>query len=161
MVCFIPSPGETIPHLAKGMVQPFAVAAGGVTQAGGAAAAFAPTPEIHLALKDFAFALSKPLTAGKHVIHVMNEGTQDHEAVFVKLAPGKHVTDFGTYIMTGMKGESPATAMDGMASMSKGRTAMFTANLTPGRYALICFAPDAKTGKAHMELGMTSEFEVK
>jgi hypothetical protein len=34
-------------------------------------------------------------------------------------------------------------------------------NFTPGHYALICFVPDAKDGKAHFMHGMTQDFDVK
>jgi len=160
IACFIPSPGSETPHMMKGMIQPLTVA-GGVAQAGGTFAA-TPAPTVHLVMKDYGFAFSKPLTAGKTVIHVMNEGPQEHEAIFVKLAPGKHVADFATWATTGvMKGPPPAMPVDGMAGMSKGRTGIFTANLTPGTYALLCFAPDSKDGKPHSMHGMTSEFVVK
>jgi len=162
MACFIPSPGDATPHMMKGMIQPFTVsAAGGITQAGSTSIA-TPTPDVHLVLKDYGFAFSKPLHAGKNVIHVMNEGPQEHEAIFVKLAPGKHVADFNTWATTGkMKGPPPAMPVDGMAAMAKGRTGIFTANLTPGTYALTCFAPDVKDHKEHSMHGMSTEFVVK
>src|SRR5947208_865571 len=118
ILCFINSPGDSVPHFMKGMIQPLTVsAAGGVTQAGAASIA-APTPEVHLVLKDYGFVFSKPLHAGKNVVHVMNEGTQDHEAILVKLAPGKHIADFNTWATTGgMKGPPPAMPVDGMAAM--------------------------------------------
>jgi hypothetical protein len=162
IACFIPSPGDPTPHVMKGMIQPLTVtAASGVAQSG-ASSADAPTPAVHLVLKDYGFALSKPLHAGKNVIHVMNEGPQDHEAVLVKLAPGKHIVDVNAWVTKeSMKGPPPGMPIDGMASLAKGRTGIFTANLTPGSYGLICFAPDAKDGKEHSVHGMTSEFVVK
>jgi uncharacterized cupredoxin-like copper-binding protein len=162
MACFIPSPGEAVPHLMKGMIQPLTVtAAGGVTQAG-AAFAPTPTPDVHLVIKDYGFAFSKPLKAGKTVVHVMNQGPQEHEVIFIKLAPGKHISDFNTWATTGgMKGPPPGMPVDGMAGMANGRTGIFTANLTPGTYGLTCFAPDAKDGKEHSAHGMSSEFVVK
>ena len=161
LVCYIPSPGESMPHAAKGMIQSLTVApASGVMQAGGAFAE-TPQPTVHLVMKDYGFAFSKPLTAGKHVIHVMNEGPQTHEAVFVKLAPGKTIHDFGKWAETGMQGPPPAMPVDGMANLGKGLTGIFPANITPGKYALICFVPDEKDGKSHLEHGMSMEFEVK
>ena len=80
MVCWVPSPGVPVPHMAKGMIKSLAVTApSGVTQAG---AWYLPesAPDVHLELSEYAFKLSKPLTAGKHTIHVMNTGTQEHEA---------------------------------------------------------------------------------
>jgi hypothetical protein len=162
IACFIPSPGDPTPHMAKGMIQPLTVSASaGVTQAGSTEVA-APTPDVHLVMKDYGFVLSKPLHAGKNVIHVMNEGPQDHEAVFVKLAPGKHIADVNAWVVKdAMKGPPPGQPIDGMAALAKGRTGIFTANLTPGTYGLICFAPDAKDHKEHSVHGMTSEFTVR
>jgi len=162
IACFIPSPGDSTPHFMKGMIQPLTVsAAGGVSQAGSAEVA-APIPDVHLDMKDYGFVLSKPLHAGKNVIHVMNEGPQDHEAVFVKLAPGKHIADVNAWVTKeGMKGPPPGQPIDGMAALAKGRTGIFTANLTPGTYGLICFVPDAKDQKEHSLHGMTSEFTVQ
>jgi hypothetical protein len=162
IACLIPSPGESTPHMMKGMIQPLTVtAASGVAQAG-AASIEAPKPDVHLVVKDYGFAFSKPLHAGKNVIHVMNEGPQEHEVIFLKLAPGKHIADFNAWATTGeMKGPPPAMPVDGMAGMAKGRTGIFTAHLTPGTYALTCFVPDAKDGKDHASHGMTTEFVVK
>jgi len=159
-LCMIPSPGEQMPHAAKGMVLPVTVsAAGGVTQAG---ATYAPTPapDVHLVLKDYGFAFSKPITAGKHTIHVMNEGPQDHEAIMIKLAPGKHVSDFNAWVAAQMKGPPPASLIAGNAAMAKGRTAIFTDDFTPGTYAITCYVP-APDKKLHAEHGMNLEFVVK
>jgi hypothetical protein len=162
IACFIPSPGDPAPHFTKGMIQPLTVAAASGVAQEGAAMVDAPTPTVHLDMKDYGFTLSKPLHAGKNVIHVMNEGPQDHEAVFVKLAPGKHIADVNAWVTKeGMKGPPPGMPIDGMAALAKGRTGIFTANLTPGTYGLICFAPDAKDHKEHSNHGMTSEFVVK
>jgi hypothetical protein len=163
LVCYIPSPGEKMPHMAKGMIRPMTVEKAGVVQAGRSAAATAeaPVPTIHLVMKDYGFVFSKPPTAGKHVIHVMNEGPQEHEAIFIKLAPGKTLHDFGVWVETEMKGPPPAAPVDGMSGMVNGLTGSFPANLTPGKYALLCLVPDAKDGKPHLEHGMSMEFEIK
>jgi hypothetical protein len=69
----------------------------------------------------------------------MNEGPQDHEAIMVKLAPGKTLADFNTWANTGMKGPPPAMPVTGIATMAKGRTAIITENFTPGNYAITCY----------------------
>jgi uncharacterized cupredoxin-like copper-binding protein len=162
IACFIPSPGEEKPHAMKGMYKPLTVVSGGVTQEGMATNTFGPTPQpdVHLELKDYGFTFSKPLTAGKHTFHVMNVAEQDHEVVLVRLAPGKHVSDFSSWAMTGMKGPPPAMPIDGMAAMGKGRTAIFTADLTPGTYGVVCFVSDMTDHKSHIEHGMTTEFTI-
>ena len=160
LACFIPSPGGDTPHAAKGMMAPLTVTApGGVMQAG-ASFAPTPTPDVHLVLKDYAFAFSKPITAGKHTIHVMNEGPQEHEVIMLKLAPGKHVADFNKWATTGMQGPPPAMPIAGLSGMAKGRTAIFSDDFTPGTYAITCFvsAPDKKM---HSDHGMSTEFVVK
>ena len=162
LVCWVPSPGSPVPHMAKGMIQPLTVTApGGVTQAG-APVSYLPesAPDVHLELSEYGFKLSKPLTAGKHTIHVMNTGTQEHEAVIMKLAPGKTMKDADAWFVSNMKGPSPIEATPGMAGLGKGRTGSFTTNLTPGRYGLICYIPDAKDGKPHSMHGMVQEFTV-
>ena len=160
VVCFIPSPGETAPHAMKGMIAPLTVTAGGVTQAG-AVTGPDPKPDLHLVMKEYGYQFSKPVTAGKHTIHVMNEGAQDHEAVMLRMNPGKRITDFNEWVSGSMKGPPPATTIDGIAGMATGRTAIFTADFTPGTYAIICFVGDKNDGKSHAEHGMTVEFEVK
>ena len=162
LVCWVPSPGAPVPHVAKGMIQPLTVTApGGVTQAG-TSVSYLPesTPDVHLELFDYGFKFSKPLTAGKHTIHVMNTGAQEHEAVLVKLAPGKTMKDFDAWLEGGMKGPSPATPTPGMAGLGKGRTGTFDTNLSPGAYGVVCWIPDAKDGKPHEMHGMVHEFTV-
>ena len=160
LACFIPSPGDPTPHAMKGMVMPLTVTApGGVSQAG---AAYAPTPspDVHLVVKDYGFTFSKPITAGKHTIHVMNEGPQEHEVIMLKLAPGKHVADFNKWALGDMQGPPPAMPIAGMSGMAKGRTGIFSDDFTPGTYAITCFVP-APDKKMHSEHGMSTEFVVK
>jgi hypothetical protein len=33
--------------------------------------------------------------------------------------------------------------------------------MTPGNYVMLCFLPDAKDGKPHLDHGMVKEFTVK
>jgi len=119
-----------------------------------------PTPDLHLTVADYSFKFSKPLTAGHHIIHVMNAGPQSHEVIFLQLAPGKTVQDFAKWAGTGMKGPPPAKPIDGMAGFGKGRTGTFEADITPGEYGLLCLVPDAKDGKVHAEHGMMKQFTV-
>jgi hypothetical protein len=162
LVCWVPSPGGQVPHMAQGMIQPLAVTAVGDVTRPGAAVSYVPesTPDVHLVLSDYAFKFSKPLIAGKHTIHVMNTGTQEHEAALVKLAPGKSMRDFDAWASTGMKGPAPAEPAPGMAGLGTGRTGSFDTNLTAGRYGVICWIPDAKDGKPHSMHGMVQEFTV-
>ena len=44
--------------------------------------------------------------------------------------------------------------------MRPGVTSYVRARLTPGNYMLLCFVPDAKDGKPHLEHGMVLPFSV-
>ena len=64
--------------------------------------------------------------------------------------------------MKTMQGPPPANAIGGMSGITTtDRAAIATVDLTPGNYVLVCFVPDAKDGKAHIEHGMVKEFTVK
>ncbi len=154
VICMIPGQ-DGIPHAAKGMVQPFEV-----TASSGAEAAL-PAATDTVLMKDYGFE-GRPLAAGKHTIYVENGGPQVHELVLLKLAPGKTVKDFGKWATSGgMKGPPPALPIGGIGPLDLGAHAEFDADLAAGEYAFICFVPDMKDGKPHLEHGMTQQFSVK
>jgi uncharacterized cupredoxin-like copper-binding protein len=155
MLCFIPSPGENGPHAMKGMVSPLTV----LPEASGSVM---PKGDVTVRLTDYKFAFSKPLTAGAHTITVVNDATQPHEFVLLKLNPGKRIEDFSNFVDKElMKGPPPGMPVGGLTAIDKGRSATVSVNLTPGTYGVICFAPDAKDGKGHDLHGMTTQFTVK
>jgi uncharacterized cupredoxin-like copper-binding protein len=151
LVCFVPSP-DGVPHIAKGMSRPLVVT--------GTAAASAPLPgDVEIKLTDYAFGLSKPLTAGQHVIRVVNDGHQSHEVMVIRLAPGKTAAQVAAWVEK-MDGPPPGEPMSGVAGLGVGQSASFPLTLTPGEYGLICFIPDAKDGKPHYVHGMVHQFKV-
>jgi hypothetical protein len=153
MLCLVDLP-DHVPHFAKGMVKPFKVTAAAGTPA------VAPTPDVTISLVDYNFAVKGNLTAGKHTIKIENNGPQVHEIEIIRLAPGKTMKDLGDW-MAKPDGPPPANAIGGLAATLKGGSAFYNVELTPGKYVMICFVPDAKDGKPHMEHGMVKEFEVK
>ena len=78
----------------------------------------------------------------------------------MKLAPGKTMKDLGAW-MGKPEGPPPADAIGGLVGVAKGSTGYFNVELSSGNYAMICFVPDAKDGKAHLEHGMIKEFSVQ
>jgi hypothetical protein len=86
-LCWIPSP-DGVMHATKGMVRPFEV-----TAASAAAASELPKPDVTVRLVDHHFQLSPALSPGKHTIMVENSGSQPHELVLLKMAPGKGLSD--------------------------------------------------------------------
>ena len=151
LACFVPS-GDGIPHIAKGMSRP-------LTVTGSTVAAASPAGDVEIKLTDYAFGLSTPLTAGNHVIRVVNDAQQTHEVQIVRLAPGKTGADVGAWIEK-QQGPPPGEPLSGVAGLGVGKTATFPLTLTPGNYALICFIPDAKDGKPHFVHGMIQNFKV-
>jgi plastocyanin len=155
LMCVIPTKDGT-PHVMKGMVRPLTVIGPTV---GPTAAHSLPKSDVTLTLSDYAFSWSQPLTAGQHVIHVRNVGSQAHEVELVRLAPGRTVHDLIAWVDT-RDGPPPAQPLGGVSPMRPGGEAVTTVDLTPGTYGVICFVPDAKDGKPHHAHGMTGQFVV-
>jgi uncharacterized cupredoxin-like copper-binding protein len=153
LLCLIPS-ADGVPHLAKGMIQPFEVTAGG-------AEATLPVASDTVRLGEYSFESARPLTPGQHTFLVTNSGQQPHELVLLRLAPGKTVKDFAVWATTGgMKGPPPALPLGGVAVIDPGESGVFAADLAPGDYGLICFVPDSKDGKLHLMHGMVKQITV-
>jgi hypothetical protein len=155
VLCYIPGT-DGVPHVMKGMIQAFEVTGGT-----GATAGALLTAEDTVRLADYSFETSRPLTPGRHTILVENTAAQPHELVLLRLGPGKTVDDFGKWATTGgMKGPPPAMPMGGVGAIDAGGQGVFTADLAPGDYGLICFVPDAKDGKLHLMHGMMKQIKV-
>ena len=152
VVCFVEGP-DHIPHIAKGMLKPLTVTAtpnANMTE---------PAGDVTLTLNDYTFTLSKPLVAGKQLIKVENGAAQPHEVVLVQLAPGKTMEDVAKWVAD-MKGQPPGKPIGGIPGFPKGKNAFFEATLEPGDYGMVCFLPDAKDGKPHVQHGMMKQFKV-
>jgi uncharacterized cupredoxin-like copper-binding protein len=151
LICFVDIGGP--PHFMKGMLKGLRVVA-----ATGPAAA-KPTPDVTVSLVDYNFKLSAPIRAGMRTIRVHNTGPQHHEVELVQLAPGVSATDFMKWIEK-MEGPPPGKALGGVSGLETGMSAYFTADFSPGNYALICFLPDHKDGKPHFAHGMVQQITV-
>ena len=152
VVCFVEGP-DHVPHMAKGMMRPLTVtpsANANTTE---------PAADVTLTLSDYTFALSKPLAAGKQMIKVENAAAQPHEVLLVQLAPGKTTEDVGKWVFD-MKGPPPGKPIGGIPAFVPGKHSFFEADLAPGDYGMICFVPDAKDGKPHVQHGMMKQFKI-
>lgn len=151
LICFVDIGGP--PHFAKGMVRPLLVVP---------AKANTPKPkaDVTASLVDYSFKLSAPIRAGTRTIRVVNVARQHHEVELVQLNPGVTLGQFMKW-MDKMEGPPPGKALGGVAGLEPGMSQYFTANFTPGNYALICFLPDAKDGKPHFVHGMAQQITVK
>jgi len=152
MICLVDVP-DRIPHFAKGMVRPLTVVA-----SSGAAAAW-PQSEFTITTTEYTFAIPDTIKAGMHDFTVKLAGAQPHEVVVFKFLPGKTMKDLQKWAAD-YKGPPPVTALGGVTTAMPGMQAQFVANLQPGNYVLVCFVPDIKDGKPHMEHGMVKGFVV-
>jgi hypothetical protein len=152
LICFVDIGGQ--PHFMKGMVKALQV----VAEPG--AVAPAPHADAIATLFDYNFKISSPIRAGTRTIRVVNEAKQHHEVELVQLASGASVSDFMKW-MDKMDGPPPGKALGGIAGIAPGMSQSFSADFTPGSYALICFLPDSKDGKPHFVHGMIQQIEVK
>lgn len=151
ILCVIPSTDGT-PHVAKGMVRQLTVK--------DAVSATVPlTADIDLTLSDYAFKTSVPITAGSHVIRVVNIAEQPHELALVRLNPGKTIKDFVKWAAK-PQGAAPGAWFGGTTPQSKGVTSYIVTDFAPGDYGFVCFMPDAKDGKSHHLHGMVDQFSV-
>jgi len=168
--CVIPSP-DGAPHMMKGMTRTLTVlpARGVATRtanarpargAADAATVVVPAPDVTMVLNDYNYALSRPLTAGKHVLRVRNEASQPHEVFIARLAPGKTVREALAWIEK-MDGPPPLEPVGGTAGMGRGVSNDLILDLAPGEYGLFCFVPDAKDGRPHVAHGMVKQVTVR
>lgn len=152
IICLVPGPDQ-IPHIMKGMVHPLTV----LPTAG--AAAQEPSADLVVHMQEYGYKLSAPLTAGERRLRVENDGEQPHELELVRLADGKSVVDLEKWVES-QQGPPPGEPLGGVAALAPGAQAFFSADITPGNYALICFVPDVHDGKPHFIHGMAQEITV-
>ncbi len=154
LMCWIPDKNG-VPHVALGMQKALFVRGGKPTKVSGAKA------PITITQIDYQFILSKRIESGIHTIEVINHGSQPHELVVVKLAPGATVQDAIASFEPGASGPPQGELVGGITGIERGERMHFTGEFETGRYGLICFVPDAATGRPHFLHGMTTEFTVE
>ena len=155
IMCVIPAAEDGAPHFAHGMVRALTVVEGSAIPAP------MPQADVQMILDDYNFGLSKMITPGRHTIQVENRATQAHEVVVVKLAEGRTAQDFVQWVGTiPREGAGPGEVVGGVTGIAQGEINIITLDFEPGRYALLCFVPDAGDGMPHFMHGMVQEFSV-
>ncbi len=153
MICFVASPDGT-PHVAKGMIKPLKVVASSKPTA-----STDPKTDGVATLKDFTIAVPSSVKAGRQTWKVVNDGAEPHELTLIRLAPGKMMQDVTAYLAK-PSGPPPFEDAGGIGALSPGVSGWAVLDLQPGSYVALCFVPDPKTGKAHVDLGMVTPFTV-
>jgi hypothetical protein len=154
LICWIPNK-QGVPHVALGMQKALSVRGGKPVKVS------RPTPSVVIKQVDYQFVLSERAQSGLQTIEVVNQGAQPHEVVVVKLFQSATVNDVIASFEPGASGPPPGEFVNGITAIEKGERMYFTGEFEPGRYGLICFAPDAVTGRPHFLHGMMTEFTVE
>lgn len=128
----------------------------------GNASAAAPAATLTITLSDFAFDVPANVTAGAHVVRIVNEGTQPHEAPWVKLKGNATMDAFLAAVSgQGPPGPPPGGLIGGVNVLSPGEEAYALVDLEAGAYGFVCFVPSHEHGgQPHFLLGMVKEFRV-
>ena len=119
-----------------------------------------PAADLTVTLTDYKFTFSHPPTRGPHVIAVTNRGTQPHEFILSKLAPGKTSHDFVHWMDT-QDGPPPVIPFGGTTDLPPGGTMVIQVDLSPGTYSVVCRVRDAHDGRTHDRHGMLTQFVVR
>jgi uncharacterized cupredoxin-like copper-binding protein len=115
----------------------------------------------HMAMFEYEFVVVQPLTKGRHTFYVINRGSVSHQASFVRLHPGASADDVLTALNKDTPAPLPGTLIGGMSGLEPGREGMFSADLTPGRYAIMCLFSNGHVGESHAAKGMVMHFTIE
>jgi len=118
-----------------------------------------PHEDVILTLSDTGFHFSKTISAGKHLIKIVNAGPQYHEVDFIKLDEGKTKSDYVKWYHDSIP--VPGKPVGGSLDFIPGFECWFPVNLAPGDYLLSCMVPDSATGKSHIDEGILGEFAIR
>lgn len=145
---------EGAAHVDEGMVRGFVVTG----DESSAASQAALEPDLAIRLLEYAFDLSGPLTAGRHVIRVENAGVETHNIGLLKIAPGYTPEDLQAW-QPNSEGPRPFSFAGTIAALSPGTEAFIEVDITPGDYFLVCLV-DGPSGVQHTDLGMIQHVHV-
>ena len=112
----------------------------------------------HMAMFEYEFVVVQPLRKGRHNFYVINRGNQVHQASLVRLKPSASTDDLLASLDAEGVSRLPGALIGGMSGLEPGREGTFTADLTPGRYAILCLFGN---GESHAAKGMVMNFTIE
>ena len=153
LICGIPD-RRGLPHVIRGMSKSLQVTSSNHEPED------APIADVTVVMKDFSYAFDRPLTAGKRMVRVRNDGSQAHEMLLLKIAPGASVQDFLRLYEPGNLGNPAGRTIGGLTGLSPGREAFLPLHVEPGRYGILCFLADPRRRTPHFMAGMWMDIDV-
>jgi uncharacterized cupredoxin-like copper-binding protein len=114
----------------------------------------------HMAMFEYEFVVVQPLRKGRHSFYVINRGSQIHQASIVRLQSNASADDVLAAMNQDTPSRVPGTLIGGMSGLEPGREGTFTAELTPGRYAIMCLFSTNRS-ESHAAKGMVMNFTIE
>jgi hypothetical protein len=130
--------------------------------AGEPAAVTGPAADIEAVLYDFSFTLPLEIPAGPQTWHIVNNGSQWHEILFMQIDDNTTVAEVRAMVAHLAEEDPAERALPAAiwAPMIQGQEAWVTFDLAPGTYLVTCVLPDFASGQAHAHKGMVQIISV-
>jgi hypothetical protein len=119
-----------------------------------------PSAEVTLTLSDYAFQLSAPITRATRSLHIVNSGSQVHQAFILAIQPGTSVEDEVALLKQGYYKGRDARRIRGVLEVPIGGEAWTTLALDPGEYLIACNAAGPERSR-HLDRGMIQRVIVR
>ena len=115
----------------------------------------------HMAMFEHEFVVVQPLRKGRHSFYVINRGNQIHQASIIRLHADASADDVLKAFDQDNPSRLPGTLIGGMSGLEPGRDGTFTAELTPGRYTIMCLFSNPHVSESHAAKGMVLNFTIE
>ena len=153
VLCTYPADnGQT--HFEKGMMARLQVDA-----ATSAPAKTTREADITLRMRDHGFQLTAPVSGGRPLWHLLNIGTEPHQAVLIRLPEGASEYTERTWLSNDGRGARAGIPAGGVVELPAEADAWFQIDLQPGRYILLC--SELEEEGRHFDLGMVYRFQIE
>jgi plastocyanin len=121
-----------------------------------------PTPTAHVNALEYKFETSG-LKAGDNLVQFENTGAQLHMVLAAPMQPGKTLDDVKAAFASDDQQAPPPVDFDkavGTEVVDPGQSVFVHWNLSPGKYAMLCFLNDHAGGPPHFTIGMLQEIDI-
>jgi hypothetical protein len=135
ILCAVHDKRDGLRHYQKGMFTEFTVAGRRVRGA-------LPKPDVTVSEVEYSWKLSKPLSAGPHVLRVTNNGTNVHEMKILKVLPGHTYAEVKAWKPGHPRVDEPFATV---TTMQPGVSVITSITFPKGDYVLWC-VPQSKNG---------------
>jgi hypothetical protein len=114
-----------------------------------------------MAMFDYEFVVVQSLKKGRHTFYVINRRSQTHQASLVRLNPGASAQDVLAAFDSDAPLPLPGKLIGGISGLEPGGDGTFTAEFTPGSYAIMCMFSNPLAGSSHAAKGMVMNFTIE